>query len=87
MAIIVESVSLFTSAVHDLRAQLDMEDIDFSLYLIFDLDNIEETVEEILDEKYTILIGLFYPNFAVPIMCEFYKKQSSVQMVWLLDGW
>ena len=64
-----------------------MEEIDFSLYLIFDFDNIEETVGEILDDEYTILIGLFYPDFAAKIMCEFYKKQSSVQMVWLLDGW
>ena len=87
VAVIVESVSLFTSTIHELLTLLDRESIDSSLFLIYDLDNIGQIIDEIFEEKYSILIGLFYPNFAVPILCEVYKQRSNVQIVWLLDGW
>ena len=90
VAVILESVSLFTSVIDDLEFVLENKNIDFEIFIIFDKNKISETVEEVIKKKYSIAIGLFYSNVAIPVLCEAYKQkqqQQQQQMVWLLDGW
>ena len=87
MAIIVESVSLYTSAINYLQSRLDEEQINSELFLIFNKNNIEQIAAEVLKQKYSIIIGLFYANFALPVICEVHKQKSGIHIVWLLNGW
>ena len=86
VAIIVESVSLYTSAINYLQTRLNEEEINSELFLIFDKNNIKQIISEVVKRKYSIFIGLFYANFAVPVICEV-NRQSDIKAIWLLEGW
>ena len=86
MAIVVESVSLYTSPINYLQTLLTGEGINSELFLIFDKNNIKQIISEVVKRKYSIFIGLFYANFAVPVICEV-SRQSDIKAIWLLEGW
>ena len=86
VAVVMESVALFTSAIDALENMLESADVAHEVFIIFDKNKIAETVAEVIRKEYYIVIGLFYSNVGVPVLCEAYKQQQQ-QMVWLLDGW
>lgn len=89
VAIVLQSLSVFTSSIRLLQDQLMEEEIESELFLVFDEAAIGEVLDDLFDAQYNILIGLFYPEFANTFLCSFYNRERStaIQYVWLLDGW
>ncbi|KAI6654168.1 gamma-aminobutyric acid (GABA) type B receptor [Oopsacas minuta] len=89
IAIIMQSISLFASSIQELQADLQASNIEFDIFLIYDEEGIGETLRDVLNDQYNIFIALFYPDFAVSVLCNFYNqpKSDEAPYVWLLDGW